>query len=52
MAIFGVGAHWDGRDKINDFIHHNVAVGLNRSAVVADRCNDRGVIIMPPLRDD
>jgi hypothetical protein len=26
MAIFGVGAHWDGRDKTNDFIHHNVAV--------------------------
>ena len=30
----------------------NPSVGLNRSAVVADRCNDRGVIIMPPLRDD
>ncbi|MGO8879901.1 MAG: hypothetical protein ACLPVO_15565 [Desulfomonilaceae bacterium] len=25
MAIFGVGAHWDGRDKTSDFIHHNVA---------------------------
>jgi hypothetical protein len=26
MAIFGVGAYWDGRDKTRDFIHHNVAV--------------------------
>ena len=25
MAIFGVGAYWD-RDKIGNFIHHNVAV--------------------------
>ena len=26
MAIFGVGAHWDGSDKTSDFIHHNLAV--------------------------
>jgi hypothetical protein len=26
MAIFGAGAHWNGRDKISDFINHDVAV--------------------------
>ena len=25
MAIFGIGANWDGIDKTGDFIHHNVA---------------------------